>query len=274
VSKDINIIELSKNYGWSGGNNHGALFAQDVKYFLFLNDDVILESNALYYLIDSMQRNNQLGAAQPIIINRNNTINRGLGLAFSGLHSSIYYTKEPFYLSGSALLTRANVFFKIGMFDENFFLYHDDVDYCWRLRLAGYKITVVKKARAYHYGSATLGRENPLQYYFVIRNNLWVLIKNSSLLWLPIRLFLMFMETFTGFFIKTLLIKRNIKYSIVIIRAFLDGIKGLPYAHNERSKVMKYRSIKDKEINKVMCIYIDISYLFSPLLRILQISKN
>jgi GT2 family glycosyltransferase len=63
------------------------------------------------------------------------------------------------------------------MFNSDFFLYHDDVDYSWRLWLSGYRIECIKDVKAYHIGSATLGAENPRFYYFIQRNAVWTITK-------------------------------------------------------------------------------------------------
>jgi GT2 family glycosyltransferase len=56
--------------------------------------------------------------------------------------------EKIFYVSRAAFLTRSKLFMKMGMFDSDFFLYHDDVDYAWRLRLLNYRIACIRSVKA------------------------------------------------------------------------------------------------------------------------------
>jgi len=165
--RNCRVLRLRKNYGWSGGNNRGAILARDAKYLLFMNDDIVLiDKDCVRKLVDAISKHRDLGAVQPLIIDRYGSLNCGLDLGFSGFPKIVtqprdYPLSEAFYASGAALLTRSNVFFRVGMFYEDLFLYHDDVDYAWKLRLLGYKCACIVDAKAYHWHSATLGLQNP-----------------------------------------------------------------------------------------------------------------
>ena len=69
----------------------------------------------------------------------------------------------------------------IGVFDEEFFAYCEDIDLGFRARLSGWKTTSVPDAIVYHYYSGTSGTHSPLKAYLVERNHLWVALKNFSL---------------------------------------------------------------------------------------------
>ena len=208
------VLRLGRNYGWSGGNNRGALLARGADYLFFMNDDVLLERSCVRKLVDVLSRHRDLAAVQPLIENRDGTLNSGLDLGLSGLpmmrhHLREYPLSEAFYVSGAALLTRTEVFFRAGMSDDDLFLYHDDADYSWRLRLMGYKVACVASTRAYHWGSASLGSESPLYFRFLIRNCLWVMAKNSSLMWILPRVSFMLIEIAVSFLGHMFLIKEE-----------------------------------------------------------------
>ncbi len=226
--KDCRVIRLGDNYGWAGGNNRGAILAKNSDLLLFVNDDVVLGQGCIRRLAEVLYTHRDVAAVQPLIINRDGTINCGLDLALSGLPKMLqkprnYPLSEAFYVSGAALMTRRDAFFEVGMFDEDFFLYHDDADYSWRLRLAGYRVLCITDARALHYGSATLGPESPSYLYFLTRNNIWTLAKNSSLPWLLLRLVLMLIEVFISFFLHFLFLRRDVRRA----SAVLKGLKSI-----------------------------------------------
>lgn len=267
---NLRVVRLGKNYGWSGGNNRGALLARDSRYLLFMNDDVILlESSLIHKLVSAISKQERLAAVQPLIINRDGTLNCGLDLGLSGLPKMIQYPRgyplsPAFYVSGAALLTRTEIFFKIGMFDKDLFLYHDDADYSWRLRLVGYEVACIVDAKAYHLGSATLGVESPQYYYYLMRNNIWVIAKNSSIPWLFIRLLLMLLETQISFVGHMLLKRRDAERTLAILRGLIDGFC---YLKTSFSKRFRDKIINDEKLNKSMNPLVDVDLILPKTLR-------
>jgi len=126
--RNCKVLKLKKNYGWSGGNNRGAVLARDSEYLFFMNDDVILlDKNLIGKLVEAMARHPDLGAIQPLIINKDGSLSYGFDLGFSGLPGAVTKPRnrplsEAFFVGGAALLTRSNLFFNVGMFDEDLFL--------------------------------------------------------------------------------------------------------------------------------------------------------
>ncbi|MCX8205518.1 MAG: glycosyltransferase family 2 protein [Candidatus Nezhaarchaeota archaeon] len=197
----VTIIKMKKNLGLPAAYNKGALASRASDYIMFMNDDVILEANAVAELVDILESDHTIGAIQPLIVHPQGTIECGFDIGFGGfvLPSQSSYEEvmnrgmgEPFCIAGCACLIRASVFFACGMFDEAFFWGYDDVDLCWRIRKLGYKLAVTKRARVVHYGSATLGKEHPLKHYLNLRNSSLTLLKNLDVKFLilacPIRL--------------------------------------------------------------------------------------
>ena len=276
--RNYRVLRLRRNFGWSGGNNRGALLAKDAKYLFFMNDDIeLLDKDCIRKLVDAMSKHRDLGAIQPLVINRDGSLNCGLDLGFSGFSRAIkqprgYPLSEAFYAIGGALLTRSDAFFSVGMLDDDLFLYHDDVDYSWRLRLLGYKCACVVDTKAYHWGSATLGRRNPLIIYFIIRNNIWVTAKNSSLAWFLLRFFLIIIEVLKGYLGYVLLRWRDGKAALLMLRAILDGLINLKIAFSKRIYIMRSRKVKEEEINKIMNPMVDLVLIFpKPIRKVLRL---
>ena len=85
--------------------------------------------------------------------------------------------REVFWASGAAFCCRADLFHAMGGFDGDFFAHMEEIDLCWRMQLAGYKIMSEPKSVVYHLGGGTLPNESPNKLYLNYRNNLAMLYK-------------------------------------------------------------------------------------------------
>ena len=105
--------------------------------------------------------------------------------------------QEVFWASGCALVIRAGLFKDFDGFDGDYFAHSEEIDLCWRLKRAGYKIMVNPKSVIYHVGGGTLDYQSPRKTYLNFRNSLYTLVKNESslkLVWLiPTRLLMDFL---------------------------------------------------------------------------------
>lgn len=147
-------------------------------------------------------------------------------MGLSGLPRIRSSPSQPLsYLSGAALLVKTSVFFQVGMFDETLFLYRDDADFCWRLRLFGYEIAVMPDCLVFHQGSATFGKESYTPWYFILRNNLWVLAKNSPLRQLPARTLLALLESLISYIGYWGIVKHDAKGVLISVRGLIDGLR-------------------------------------------------
>ena len=103
-------------------------------------------------------------------------------------------TAEIFWATGAALVIRGDLYHAIGGLDGDYFAHMEEIDLCWRLKRAGYKIMVQPKSVVYHVGGGTLNYQSPRKTYLNFRNSLSTIFKNeptSKLLWLiPTRLVL------------------------------------------------------------------------------------
>ena len=267
---EYNVIRLPKNYGYTGGNNRGAVYSinRGTEYLFFMNDDVILlDKNLITVLVKSLETDQKLGAVQPLIINRDGSINCGFRVGLSSIPKVDRHGEKIFYVNGAAFLTRSKLFMKVGMFDPDFFLYHDDVDYAWRLRLLNYRVACIKSVKAYHFGSATVGEESPKYYYFMLRNAVWAITKNSSETAFIPRLSLLLMESTTSFLLHHLLIRRNADLVKADIKGLFNGVKSIKVAISKRKIAQGMRLTPETLINKTMDASIDFELLFPELFR-------
>jgi GT2 family glycosyltransferase len=184
------IVKLKRNKGLPYAYNVGAIAAvklfPDTKYFLFVNDDVILSRNIISTLIEGLK--SSCRAIQPVIIHLDGHKEVGFKIGVTGYVKPIEYEEvrslAPLVrvpvIAGAALMVAKEVFFSVGMFDGDMFWGCDDVDFCWRLYKYGYITCITTKTHVTHYGSATWGKENPIKYFYGTLNLIYVFYKNHN----------------------------------------------------------------------------------------------
>ena len=188
------IIQNSENLGYCEGNNLGAGEACG-KYLFFLNSDTWLEPSCLEELLTETERTSA-AAASPWVLNYTNDSHQDLG--FSGFDAfglaspglPLARTHRVFSACGSGYFVHTEVFKRIGMFDKEFYMYSEEVDLSWRLRIAGHEIVGVPTARMHHRGAAhanPVGGTEVLEFrttdrkrFLSNRNCLLTLFKNAQ----------------------------------------------------------------------------------------------
>ena len=88
--------------------------------------------------------------------------------------------RDVFWVSGAAFCCRADVFRALGGFDGDFFAHMEEIDLCWRMQLAGYRVRIVPQSTVYHLGGGTLQTDSPTKVFYNHRNNLAMLYKCTS----------------------------------------------------------------------------------------------
>jgi riboflavin kinase/FMN adenylyltransferase len=209
----IKIIKLYQNYGYAKGYNE-ALKKVDAPYLILLNSDVEVTPDWVLPIVQLMEKDPSIGACQPkILAQRNKEYFEYAGAAggmidkwgypfcrgriFDLVEKDTGQYNQPieiFWASGAALVIRNLLFQQLEGFDENYLAHHEEIDLCWRLKRAGYKIMVQPQSVVYHYGGGTLGYGNPRKVYLNFRNSFYSIIKNEpakKIIWLfPLRLLL------------------------------------------------------------------------------------
>jgi len=189
---EIEIIEIQKNLGFAGGNNIGLekVLAENFDYVCLINQDTISDSGFLKELVKTAETDEKIAAVQPRIMlypekEKVNSLGNSIHFLGFGFCSGGYQKfagnlepKEIAYASGAAVLIKTSVLKQIGLFDPDFFMYHEDLDLGWRMRLAGYKILVVPSAVIYHKYQFS---KSIKKYYFMERNRLICLLENYKI---------------------------------------------------------------------------------------------
>lgn len=167
---EVHFLPLATNAGFGAANNAALrpALARAVPFAWLINNDARPEPAALEALIARMEADPRAGAAGCIVLDEappngiqawgGGHINPWLG--YVRLNAS---AAEPLeFITGAALLLRTAALREAGLFDERFFLYWEDADLCFRLRKAGWRLTVAE-ARVHHKGSSTTGRNRRLR---------------------------------------------------------------------------------------------------------------
>ncbi len=186
----VKVLVSAENSGYAGGNNLGLkkALAEGFDYAWVLNPDTVMEADSLKKMVAAGEADEEIGCLQPkiLIYDQPELIQTGgnqmhyLGLAYSGGYKqpteSLTGAPRPVaYASGAALLLKREVLEQVGLFEERFFMYHEDADLGWRAWLAGFKSVVVPEAVIYHKYSFS---RNNRKYFYMERNRWWCMLKN------------------------------------------------------------------------------------------------
>ena len=209
----IRVVELKKNYGFAKGYNE-ALKQVESDYYVLLNSDVEVSASWIEPVIELMEGDKSVAACQSKLILYKDKASfeysgasggwidrfgypfaRGRIFDYCEIDLGQYDTTEPvFWASGAAMFVRARLYHELGGLDEYFFAHQEEIDFCWRLQLAGYSVYCCPRSVVYHVGGGTLPKGNSRKVFLNFRNNLIMLAKNMPVgesIWkIPYRLLL------------------------------------------------------------------------------------
>jgi len=261
----LKIVYLNKDVGPAMQHNIGAFkSSKDSKYLVFLDNDVRVFPMWLTELVKRLEEDESIGVAQPLILTHEG-IYCGFKIGFGGFPRPIPYKRhtshsqainEIFYAQGAAFITRSDLFLKVGMFDGDYFLWYDEVDYCWRVRLAGYRITFSTKSYVIHYGGGTTGKQNPKLWYYLIRNIILTIFKNYELIYAIVAFSFTLIEAMVSYIGYALLVLRDYRKALYVVRGIVRGIRDLKKAFSKKSTIKSIKVISSrnliKHIDKIM----------------------
>ena len=195
------FLKTPENLGYAAGNNFGLKRAlkDGVDFVLLLNNDTLLDEKLIKELLKTAQKDPKIGILAPKIYfapgyefhkKRYQEKDKGKVIWYAGglidwqnvvtSHQGVdevdygqYDTPSATdFISGCAMFVKKEVFEKIGLFDERFFLYWEDVDFCQRAKKVGFGVTYIPQAKLWHAnaGSSEVGGE--LHDYYMTRNRL------------------------------------------------------------------------------------------------------
>ena len=245
--------------GFAVACNQGIKAAKG-KYISLLNNDIEVESNWLTNLYEGMERHPEcgMGTTKMMFLDQRDVFyntgdlfhawsaggGRGQGEKDIGQYEEEDYV---FGACAGAGIYRRDFFEKVGVFDEDFFIFAEDVDINMRGQLQGFKCVYLPKAKVYHIGTATVGLYSDRYIYLCKRNDIFVLIRNYSL-----KLYFKYLWTILNHQIN------DIKYftyrgqGVVLFKSKLDVFKMLIPMLIRRFFIQKSRTVTDKKIDPLI----------------------
>ena len=233
------VIESRQNLGFAGGNNLGVAQAGG-EYLFFVNNDAELTDGCLETLIQTFEDRPRTGIVSPKLcyfheadrdgkhclqytgatpVNAWTARNRTLGHRQTDRGQHDGPARETGYAHGAAMMVPRRVLLEVGPMSEDYFLYYEELDWCERIRRAGYEVRVAPDATVFHKESLATGKISSLKMYYLTRNRILFMRRNfGGVRLLPFALFFAFVSMPKQ--ILTLVAKRD----FVNLEAFVKAI--------------------------------------------------
>ncbi len=185
----VRVLRSQRNLGFARGNNE-AIRATTGEYVATLNNDAVPDFEWLTAMVQAAESSPQVGmCAAKMVRAHDQTVMDACGIVVdrAGIAWNRYAgererpEKDPYPVFGpcaGAALYRRTMLEQVGLFDESYFMYYEDVDLAWRAQRAGWQCLYVPTARVVHRHSGTAGEGSPLKGYLLGRNKVWTLVKN------------------------------------------------------------------------------------------------
>jgi GT2 family glycosyltransferase len=238
---EVELLQHPTNEGFAGGYNWALKLVRS-DYYVLLNSDVSVEAGWIEPIVELMEQDKLIAACQPKLRAFHSPgffeyagaaggwmdslgypFSRGRIFDVCETDTGQYDTTIPvFWASGAAMFVRAAVYHELGGLDGYFFAHQEEIDLCWRMQLAGYRIMACPKSVVFHVGAGTLPRGGR-KVYLNFRNNLIMLCKNlpwQEKVWkLPLRIALDAISAFKG------LLGGDTAFFVAIMRAHFALLK-------------------------------------------------
>jgi GT2 family glycosyltransferase len=268
-----NLLENGENLGFGSAVNR-ALEKATGDYFLFLNNDLELKSDCVRQLVDLLKSDKKIGAVIPKIlyhrdsqepdniemINSFGVLVNYTGIAYPNLVNQ--KDKDNLLLTetacGGIFMFSRKVYEQVGGFDEDLFLYHEDHDLSWRIRLGGWKLIVTPKAVCYHHYNFNKGVR---KFYQSEKNRLHIFLKNMEY------------KTLALIFPALIIVElAQIVHALMYgwfslkVKSYFEILRQFPEIARKRRQIRYSRKVSDKEILRLYRGAIAVSGMKNPLM--------
>ena len=258
---DVHVIKLSTNTGFTGGVNAGISFAMtEGAYAVALfNNDAVADKNWLRKLVRVAESKPEVGIVACKLLQSDGKRFDSTGECYSiwgmpfprgrnlSLNGQFEIEDYIFGASGGASLYRTKMLESIGLFDDKFFLYFEDVDISFRAQLAGWKITYCPSSEVFHRMSATSSKHSKLSRFHSSKNFFMLFTKN-----MPLKLLVKYMPLFTLQSIRLFgssLIKGHL---MTFLRSYFRFVVLLPQILRDRHEIQKTRKVSVEYIDSIL----------------------
>ena len=272
-AESVSTVALPSNLGFAGGNNAGIRVARG-RYVILLNNDTAVDPGWLAALAEAVRRHPDAGMFTPKILNyyrRDEIDNTGHLIYPDGLargrdrlekdDGRFDAEGENLWPSGCAGVYKREMLDRIGLLDESFYAYGEDVDLGLRARWAGWSCFYVPAAVVYHKYSATTGAYTSQKAFLVERNRIWILFKNfpiREILLSPLRTGYRYAYHLTGALTgRGAAGKFASEYSVgrmflVILRAEIGALAGVPRMLRSRRAGKSFRHMTSRQFRSLV----------------------
>ena len=253
---DVELIINDRNKGFVAVNQGIAKAMEDgMDYVALFNNDAVADKDWLKHLVSYMDDHTEVGLATCKFIKMDKKSLDSTGDMYTvwGLPyprgreetdlDAYDNQREVFGCSGGASIYRVEMLKEVGLFDEDFFAYFEDVDLSFRAQFKGWKAAYVPEARAYHEIGATSAKIKGFNRYHSTKNFIWLFYKNVPRKYFGIvgRRFLLV------FFLIT--IRAVLKGDVVYLgKGLFRSIRLLPKKHRERQEIQSGKQVTDEYI--------------------------
>ena len=196
----VRKVVLDKNYGFAEGYNRALAALDGYQYCVLLNSDIQTPKGWLTPLVEALDADSSVAVVGPKILSVTEPEKfeyagaaggfidylgypfcRGRILSTIEVDSGQYNdSREVFWVSGAAFCVRRELYLALGGLCGDFFAHMEEIDLCWRMQLAGWKVIVEPRSAVYHLGGGTLQASSPRKIFFNHRNNLAMLYRCAS----------------------------------------------------------------------------------------------
>ncbi len=197
IIPDLTFIRSKVNLGFAGGNNLGISFAKG-DYILLINNDTEIPKGFVETLVNELKSDDKIGLLSPLILydddrsivqyagykplNYLTARNSQIGQFEKNIGQYNGITQKTGFCHGAAVICRKEYLMKAGLMDENYFLYYEELDWCEKFKRIDKTINFTGKTHIYHKESITVGKDSAIKTYFMTRNRMLFIRKNTSFL--------------------------------------------------------------------------------------------
>lgn len=213
--RTIAIIANPENVGLSKAYNQGAewAFQRGAEWVLLINNDTEVALDFFVAIDEAITHSHDFHLFHPaimyysdpnIIWHIGSKRIQGTLIWRDPYKGRLYSTEWPDLLpmdciSSCAMILNREVYKKVGLFEPNFIIYWDEVDFCWRAQKAGYRMAAITKARMWHKVAKTMNEVKPRARYLYIRNQLYFYRKSSNRFQQPLMIMFLLYKSFLTF---------------------------------------------------------------------------
>lgn len=197
IFPSLTFIRSKVNLGFAGGNNLGINVAKG-NYIFLLNNDTEIPKNCISTLVAQFKEDKNMGLLSPLILyfDDKSTIqyagytplnyltarNSQIGQYEKNIGQYNHITQQTGFCHGAAVMCRKEDLVKAGLMEENYFLYYEELDWCEKFKKIGKTINFTGKTFIYHKESISVGKDSAIKTYFITRNRMLFIRKNTNFL--------------------------------------------------------------------------------------------